>query len=148
MRTGILLLIVLVFIAGCDSMGNNCPSAEGATFRCGGGGLTLPGFRAVARGMDTAFFTATSRQSIEVKPGVEQSDILDRYGNVTGVKLQSNQGESNVHCLCPAGCKVEGSTDEVEFGCATLTDPQGKVTCVGDCVTENECCFGCGLWIQ
>ena len=129
------LATVLVLAGGCRR------SSQQAALRCGGGGLDLRGLTTVVAGADNEFFTATARQSIKIKPGVDVKAETDSNGKIVALRMVARQNTTTTVCGCPAGCS--GS-------CSLVLDSNDPkfADCVGDCVQENACCFGCGLYTR
>ena len=113
-----------------------------ALARCGG--MDSPaGFQNVLAGADNEFFTARTRQSLKIKPGVDVRNKVDEKGNVVGLTMIARDSRTTVDCACPAGC---GSDPGQGHGCVVVYTPNGPdATCSGDCVTEGGCCLGCGF---
>jgi hypothetical protein len=130
--------LVLLVIGGCQSMGNQPLSKQDALSRCGGGLPGSPGGPIVA-GTDNEFFTATSRQIIKIKPGIDIKGDAGQDGKGHKLTLKSRDNSVNVDCRCPSGCAETGD------GCIYLiVEGSRNAICVGDCATETSCCFGCG----
>ena len=131
MRARLLCLLLVVLAGGCDR--SPAPTA----LRCG---EARPGFNWVVAGTDNAFFTAITRQSIKIKPGVEVKSVSDETGRPTGLTMARDNDDIAVNCGCPAGCSTPGP-----LGCEIVYTPGGPdASCSGDCQTENSCCSGCG----
>lgn len=118
------------------------PSPASGLARCGG--MDSPaGFQNVIAGTDSAFYTARTRQSLRVKPGVEIKSKVDGKGDVRGLTLIARDNSVEVSCACPAGCSSDPGPGH---GCVIQFPPGGSdATCTGDCVTQGGCCFGCGF---
>jgi hypothetical protein len=129
------LAAVLVPTGGCNR------TSPQSTLRCGGGGLNTQGLTAVKAGTDNEFFTATARQSIKIKPGVEIKPEKDSSGKLVSVRMIALQNSTTTTCGCPGGCS--GSCSLI----LSSIDPT-FIDCVGDCTQENACCFGCGLFTR
>ena len=141
MRTTEWSLVFMVVLAlGCHRPGRQGQGT--ALARCGG--MDSPsGLQNVPAGADNEFFTARTRQSLKIKPGVDVRSRMDEKGNVVGLTMIARDSSTNISCACPAGC---GSDPGQGHGCVIVFTPNGgDATCSGDCVTEGCCCFGCGF---
>jgi len=128
------LAFLLVLVGGCQSTGKPALSKQEALARCGG--ITQG---AIVAGTDNEFFTATSRQSIKIKPSVEIKSVADRDGKPHTLTLVSRDNSLTLNCRCPAGCGESGD------GCVYIVvEGSRDAFCVGDCETDTGCCFGCG----
>jgi hypothetical protein len=147
MRITILgLAIVAVLSCACQPAGNPSQSTQQAAPRCVGGAPS--GFDAVVAGTDNQFFTATSRQGIKIKPGVEVKTELGPDGKAASLTLSRDNNQSSISCQCPAGCsRDDGSV--LEIGCIQVVEegPGGRAHCEGDCFKGESCCTGCG-WVS
>jgi hypothetical protein len=131
MRSRLWCLLFVLLAVGCDR--SPAPTA----LRCG---EAPSGFNWVVAGTDNRFFTAMSRQSIKIKPGVEVKVVSDATGRPTGLTMARDNDGIGANCSCPGGCKTPGPV-----GCVIVYEPGGpNATCSGDCQTENACCAGCG----
>ena len=138
------LVFVVVLALGCHRDGHGTALA-----RCGG--MDSPaGLQNVVAGADNQFFTARTRQSLKIKPGVDVRSKVDEKGNVVGLTMIARDSSTTIardnsttiNCACPAGCSVGPG----QPGCVIVFTPNGPdATCSGDCVTEGGCCFGCGF---
>jgi hypothetical protein len=136
-------LVLLVALAGgCHPpRSEEQPQGKGLA-RCGGMDSPL-GFQNVLAGTDNPFFTARTRQSLHIKPGVEVKSKVDEKGDVLALTMMARDGRVDVSCACPAGC---GSDPGPGHGCVIQYPPGGsEASCSGDCVTRDGCCFGCGF---
>ena len=140
-RTLLLILAAALLACGRPDAPTSAPPAQpAAVARCGGtGGFQVGGLTAVTAGMDDQFLTATARQAVKVKPGVEVKPQLDAKGVPVAVTLRMAQQSADYTCRCPDGCG--GSCSLV----LDSTDPD-FIECVGDCSDGDVCCFGCGLF--
>ena len=101
------------------------------------------GFQNVLAGADTPFFTARTRQSLRIKPGVEVKSKVDKEGNVLALTMMARDNSVDISCACPAGCSSDPGPGH---GCVIQFPPGGSdASCSGDCVTQGGCCFGCGF---
>jgi hypothetical protein len=147
MRMSILgIAVVLVLAVGCQSVGQAPQlTKQEALSRCGG---ISPGSGAIVAGTDNEYFTASSRQSIKIKPGIEiktaagadSMATADQAGKGHALTLIGRDNASvNLDCRCPAGCGESGD------GCAYIVVIGSRdAFCVGDCENPTGCCFGCG----
>lgn len=140
------LASILMLAGGCQSTGTPSPgtpppsSSQDTLLRCVGGG---PGGRApVVAGTENGFFTAMSRQSIELKPGIEIKSVLGADGKPHTLTLIGRDNSMDMTCGCPGGCAETG-----ESGCVPVVVIGSPVAyCVGDCAKEGACCAGCGWY--
>jgi len=104
-------------------------------------GAIPPGLSgAVVAGTDNEFFTATSRQSIKIKQGVQTASKAGPDGKPHTLILTSKARSQAFPCSCPGGCDRPGP-----YGCILVQTPD-VAYCEGDCEMETGCCLGCGFW--
>ena len=139
------LASILMLAGGCQSTGTPPPgtpppsSSQDTLLRCVGGG---PGGRApVVAGTENGFFTATSRQSIELKPGIEIETVLGADGKPHTLTLIGRDNSMDMTCGCPGGCAETG-----EVAASRSWSSAARSHCVGDCAKEGACCAGCGWY--
>ncbi len=136
MRMTFLGLAFMVLLAGgCQLSGQQPLSKQEALSRCGG--VSTPG--AIVAGTDNQFFTASSRQTLKIKPGVDIKTGAGPDGKVHTLTLISRDNSINLDCRCPSGCSESGD------GCVPIVVIGSRdAICAGDCETAGGCCFGCG----
>jgi hypothetical protein len=142
-------LVLLVSVAGgCQSPRSQepppgpPPSPATGLARCGGMGSPA-GFENVLAGADTPFYTARTRQSLQIKPGVEVRSKVDKEGRVLALTMMARNNSVDISCACPGGCSSDPGPGH---GCVIQYPPGGSdASCSGDCVTQGGCCFGCGF---
>lgn len=131
MRSRLWCVLFILLAVGCER------SPPPTALRCG---EAPSGSGWVVAGTDNRFFTAASRQSIKIKPGVDVKVVSDATGKPTGLTMARDNDSIGANCSCPGGCKTPGP-----IGCVIEYEPGGpNATCSGDCESENACCFGCG----
>jgi hypothetical protein len=140
-RILVLSLFVLLWW-GCRSTTPDA-STQNSLARCGG---VITGFDAVVAGTENQFFTAVSRQVINIKPGIEVVPAdYKQQGSVFKLTTIAKDNDISLTCACPAGCKP---TEPGHVSCTMSHAPGGKTaTCSGDCGTATSCCVGCG-WVN
>ena len=121
-------LLFVAALAACQPRAQEPPRSQEPTqppkavARCGGTDSPA-GFQSVLAGTDTVFYTARTRQSLHVKPGVEVKSQLDKEGNVQALTFLARDGSTTVNCACPGGC---GSDPGQGHGCVVQYPPGGQ----------------------
>jgi hypothetical protein len=134
-------VLLFVLASGCQPASNQAGGAGKGLARCGGSGP--PGFDSILAGTETQFFTATTRQSLKIKPDVEVKSKMDENGKILSLTMIARDNSVVVSCDCPGGCSSDPGPGH---GCVIQYPPGGgDASCSGDCVSGDSCCAGCGF---